>query len=202
MSDALAVKRKLDEVDMKRMQIPAEYWFMRVDHVSDKVRPRVERFLGMIEEAIAKGTGLLIHGSPGVGKTTIAALIAKEARSRRRTVLFTRIWQLREMIRSKVFFDDDASMMDRAMEVDVLILDDFRELDIKERFLGATDIEQLSRTRTSNGKLTVITTRISSADLQLSIDARLSEFMMLLHVEGPNMYEENIQKQEDHFLGE
>lgn len=201
MNGTLKFRRSLGRVDLERMNLPEDTWLAKVQSVSDKVREPTENYLRNIDQAAANGAGLLVHGAKGVGKTAIAALIAKEARSRGYTALFVRVWELREMIRSRMDFDADSSMAERAREVEVLVLDDLRQEDAGEKFFTLSEITQLVRYRASRRRLTVVTTRLAIRVLDSPPMDALSDTLLLFPVEGPNLRDERKRELEQSILG-
>jgi DNA replication protein DnaC len=187
-------RRELVRADLMRMHIPEEHWKARSDRASAEVRPVVERYLRHISRMIAEGASLLIHGPAGVGKTSIAAMIAKEARSTYHTVLFCRIWELREMIRSRVEFDADSTIAERCREVQVLVLDDLREEDARERFFTLSEIQQLVLYRASRRRLTIVTTRLDKSTLTDAPLDRFADVLLPFAVTGPNQHNERQRK--------
>jgi len=196
------MRRKLVKMDLERMNLPEEYWTARVDTVSAITRPAVERYMKNIDAMITKAAGLIIHGETGVGKTTVAALISKEARSRGRTVFFTRVWELREMIRARIPFDADMAVAERVREVDVLVLDDLREEDTSEKFFTISEITELVQYRTAWHRLTIITSCMLPEDFDSPATMRLADVLLLFPVEGPNLHEERLRELEQLVLGE
>lgn len=186
---------------MERMNLPEELWFAKVQYVSDKARTPTENYLRKIDEAVANGAGLIIHGAQGVGKTAIAALIAKEARSRGYTTFFVRVWELREMIRSRMEYDSDSTVAERARDVDVLVLDDLRQEDAGEKFFTLSEIHQLVKYRASRRRVTVITTRLSLRVLDDAPMDALSDVLLRFPVDGPNLRKERKRVLEQSILG-
>lgn len=186
------------------MNVPEEYWYAQVGGANERMRPLVARYIRSIEDKIARGVGLLLYGGPGVGKTAFAAMIAKESRASYHTVLFARIWELREMIRSRMEFDADSTMSERTREVDVLILDDLREEDANERFFTLSEIQQLVLYRSSRRRVTVITTRLDRDTLSGPPMDRFAEVLVPLEMSGPNLRAEQRREliQEIHGKGE
>ena len=180
-------RRKLVEGDLRRMHVPEDYWYAKVEGVSEEVRPMVARYLRNVEAMIAKGAGLIIYGPSGVGKTAIAAMIAKESRASYHTVLFARVWELREMIRSRMEFDAESTMAERTREVQVLILDDLREEDANEKFFTLSEIQQLVLYRASRRMVTVVTTRLDIDALSRAPMDRFAEVLVPFAVHGPNL---------------
>jgi DNA replication protein DnaC len=142
------------------MNLPENMWRSKVQFVSELVRPVVERFLQNIDLHVTHGHGLLVSGAPGIGKTGVAALVAKEARCRGYSAFFITVWDLREAVRSRIEFDEDMSVLERCREVDVLVLDGLRSDDAKDPFFGARAIEELVAGRGVRKKMTVVTTQM------------------------------------------
>lgn len=188
-------RRKLERVDLVRMNLPEDLWYSKVDGVLESVRPAIARYLWKVPQMVQDGIGLLIHGPEGTGKSAIASLVAKEARSGGYTVLFVRVWELREMLRSRMDFDDDTTMIGRAREVDVLVLDDLRESDATEKFFGLSEIEALISLRGAKRRVTVVTTRLSkgSRALERVLDAGQS-CLVPFPLKGPNLHEQRQQE--------
>ena len=186
---------------MERMNLPEDLWLAKVQSVSQKTRKPTENYLRNIDTAASKGASLLIHGSKGVGKTAIAALIAKEARSRGYTVLFVRVWELREMIRARMAYDADSSVAERVREVQVLVLDDLRQEDADEKFFTLSEIQQLVRYRASRRRLTIVTTRLQVQVFDRPPMDAFSEVLLLFPVEGPNLHKERKRELEQSILG-
>jgi DNA replication protein DnaC len=164
-----SARRALSPPDFERMNLPREFWRAKVHGVQEGLRPTVERYLLRIREMREKGIGLLVHGGPGVGKTSIAALVVKEARSRGYTALFIGVWELRESMRSRVMFEEGTSIQDRCREVDVLVLDALSEADAKETWVNEKFLEELVNYRRSYHRVTIVTTRLSAKELKGSM---------------------------------
>jgi len=182
-------KREIDHEDMERMQLPPELWEVTLEKVPESVQQVVARYLSRAPQMVSACAGLLLMGPPGVGKSAIAALIAKEVRAHRMPVFWISVSDLRESIRKRLMFDEEQTMMDRARAVPLLVLDDLDPADASDRLLGARDLERLVLQRGGWKRPTIITTRIPFAD----IDADFGTFaeavkgrMVPLLVEGPN----------------
>lgn len=186
---------------MERMNLPEDLWTVKVQGVSEKARTPTESYLRNIDQAVVNGAGLIVHGARGVGKSAIAALIAKEARSRGYTALFVRVWELREMIRSRMYYDADSTMSERARDVDVLVLDDLRQEDAGEKFFTLSEIHQLVKYRASRRRLTIVTTRLSIRVLDSPPIDTLSDVLLLFPVEGPDLHDERKRELEQSILG-
>jgi len=184
-------RRKLGKPDLLRMNLPEAYWMARVQGVPESVRPAVTRYLTKMDEMCERGAGLLLTGPAGVGKTAIAALCCKEARSRGFTVYFSTVWELREGIRTHVQFDGEQTLMDRARAVDLLVLDDVRPDDLDKGWFGRSEIEALAAWRASRRKVTIITSQVAThqefATKLPSLVRATEETVVPLPVSGPNL---------------
>lgn len=183
-------KRKLTKSDMEWMHIPPEYWRAVVADVPDSVRDAVVRYASNVVAYVERPVGLLFIGPVGVGKTSAAVVLAKEARASGKTVLFVSVWELREDVKNKVSFDESHSMLDRCRQVDLLVLDGLKPEDATGYFFGAKELEELLSARSSHRRATFITTRCSIADLRSKgfgpmLDA-LTGTVVPLDVRGPN----------------
>jgi DNA replication protein DnaC len=107
-------------------------------------------------------------------------------------VFFARVWELREMIRSRIWFDDETTIADRVRSVDVLVLDDLRDEDTTVKFFTLSEIQELVRSRSSRHKITVITTRMYGDELQARVMRPFMEaaqgVLVPVMVLGPNLY--------------
>jgi hypothetical protein len=171
------------------MNLPRRHWTAKFDLVASSVRDSLSRYLFRLDENVSRGTGLLVTGDVGVGKTSIASLVAKEVRSRGYTVYFTTVWELAVTVRSRVMFEDNVSVLDRAKDVDLLVLDDLSKDDARDPLFGLRGIEGLLVYRAGHNKPTVITSKESSVDLEKHFRSVLdmSDSRVALEVRGPNL---------------
>lgn len=181
--------RRLKEHDFARMHLPPEFRQACLERVPEAVRPVVARYLARIREMAGKGRGLILHGPAGVGKTSIAALAAMEARSCGFPAYFTTVWGLREGIRTREEFDEELPVLSRCREVDVLVLDGLAAGDAKDMFLGERVLEELVRARASWKRLTFITTQMTRAGFAEALPDLFAAALgplVLLGVSGPD----------------
>jgi DNA replication protein DnaC len=158
---------ELRRSDLERMNIPPQFWYAKAtDIANDDLRVRVARCCVSIKRVVENNKGLLLYGPPNSGKTRIASMVAKAARSWKFTVFYTMIWELRECVRSRIPFDDETSIMDRCREVDVLVLDGLSEEDITDKLISLRSIEQLIQYRGQRGRITILTTRYSREEMK------------------------------------
>lgn len=196
-------RRKLVKEDLERMRLPKRYWESDINMVSefsDKsevVSPLVyvSKYIKRMDEMWKNGFGLLLWGSNGNGKTSAAAVIAKEYRRRLKTVLFIEVARIKDLVVSKEYFDEDETYWDRARTVDVLILDDLGKGVTDDKGFGKRLIDELIRTRNASKLITIITTNVvcKGKDEKLSYILKsstmhsLKEHTMPIHFRGPDM---------------
>ena len=177
--------RHLSREDLKRVGLPESFWRVSLKGVPEAYVQPLKRYMmhtsddtlcTLLCERVRSGQGLLIYGDPGVGKSSVAALIARRARAWRFTVYFTTATALREGRRGGYLFDseEDRTVWDRAHEVDLLIMDDVTEQDLADRYYGQEELLSLLRVRAENDKTNIVTTRLPSshafvAELQSSV---------------------------------
>ena len=186
-------RRELDRDDLERMALPPQLWGVRLDQVPESVRAVVERYLRRAPKMVAMCAGLLINGPGGVGKSAIAALIAKEVRACRMPVYWVAVSDLREAVRKRLMFDEELSVMDKARAVPLLVLDDLDGADAGERVLGARDLERLVLLRGGWRRPTIITTRMSLVEVTAAFGSFVQAtqgHMVSLAVTGPSQRRE------------
>jgi DNA replication protein DnaC len=176
------------------MRIPQRHWdaaFSGIKH--ENVRNNVERFLRRLDDHLDNGDGLLFYGSNGTGKTSAAVVIAKEARRRGAPVLFATAEDLRVASIEGTLFHEDMTMMDRAREVDVLVIDDLGKDHSGATRYSETLFENLIRFRSSNRRTTILTTNLNQHALQDRFKASMmdviKEAMSPVAAEGESLRE-------------
>jgi DNA replication protein DnaC len=184
-------KRVLGKVDFVRMNLPEAFWRARVSEVPPGIKGAVERYLGRLDDMQSQGVGLLLMGGPGVGKSAVASLILKESRASGRTGFFSTIWELREGIKSRILFDEHTGLLDRAREVDVLVLDKFQLEDATDLVFGARAIEELIAGRNVRHRVTILTTRLLPSEFRThaklaSLFASVQGVLLPIIIEGEN----------------
>lgn len=186
-------RRTLSVDDLLRINLPKEQWRVRIEGVQPPARERIAKYLTGLDKAFEEGAGLLLMGEPGVGKTAIAALVAKEAFARHRSVYFTTFWELREAIREGELFSesDGVSILGRCKTVDVLVLDNLRAEDGDAKwYLDARAIEEIVRFRRGKKLPTCVTTCLNNQDLAKSLPGfadAVTGAMIPLMVRGTNL---------------
>lgn len=189
-------KRKLTIGDVKRANLPERYWEASLNAIPDWLvyKPKVEKYLGSILEMLDQGIGLYLWSTEnGSGKTSIAALIAKEALRYGRTVFFEESSRLKGMLINKEQFEEGTSIEERMMMVDVLILDDVGKEYRTSSGYAENVIETLVRARVQKVKTTIMTGNVHPKDMKKiyseDFSALLKESVVPVNVTGHDFRE-------------
>lgn len=198
-------QRKLVKEDLIKMNLPEEFWRTKLDPVPatettparpgvDKsVRIEVESYLLNINARLVDGIGLILCGGIGSGKTAIASLIAREASAWCHSVLFVHVDELRDLVASHTYWNDQTTVLERARRVDFLILDGVRG-DIKEdKVFGHIELESLLSGRAAHKRPTIVTTRLNFSKFGAAfpiLHEATKGSLVFMAVEGPNLRDE------------
>lgn len=181
-------RMRLTQAHVERMLVPRRFWGVRFDKVPNDVREDVDQYLRRLDEHLDHGDGLLFWGSNGVGKTSVAVLIAFEIRRRGASVLFVTAEGLRQAVLEREQFDNDQSVIDRAREVDCLVLDDLGKEHSGETGFTEHLFENLIRQRSASRRVTIITTNLPMTDTVVN-DGDGNSLPGFLNIYIPSMVE-------------
>jgi len=166
-------RRLLSEKMLLRMRLPRGYWESNLNAIPDDFlhKKYIVNYLHKIDKAVETGTGLLLWGNNDTGKTGIAAVISKEVRRNEYSVLFLTSQQYLSACDSNCVYDDSFTVLQRAHNVDFLVLDDLGKETAKYgnsqgdgssvAVSVARKMEDLIRTRQSECRSTVVTTNLN-----------------------------------------
>lgn len=174
---------------LERMCIPKTYWYCKLAEIPDECphKKLLEKYVSKIEFNVNEGHGLLLWGDYGQGKTGLTSIILKAGASVGIIGLWIRAANVIKYVMEKVRFDANETMLERAYNVDLLVLDelvlygDDRQSD--------TVIENLIRERINEKKTTIITTNLNPAGLREKYPALsnvLQESVFPIRVSGHN----------------
>jgi DNA replication protein DnaC len=179
------------------MRIPQRFWDVSFSGIGNEhVRRNVQHYLQNLDTHLDAGDGLLFYGQNGTGKTGAAIVIAKEARRRGAPVLFATAEDIRISSIERTPFHEDLTLMDRAREVDLLIIDDLGKDHRGTTGYSDTLFENLIRHRASNVRTTIITTNLDQTRLSSRYKASMmdvvKESMVPVFAEGESLRESKV----------
>jgi len=180
-------RRQLTLLDMERMRIPLRYREAHFDGVSaGPHKVELYNYLVALDEMLARGVGLVLHGKNGTGKTSVAVIALKESRRRGNTGLFVEAASLKDIKFASKGFEGETRLWDRILDVDVLVLDDLGKgvqdsTGAEERLL-----DELLRFRGAYCRATFITTNMSAIAKRRGDKSQLEDYLKLstMHMLG------------------
>lgn len=153
-------------------------WMMRSAGIPDKyqdaqierVRPRadVARYVGAVMENVARGHGLVFLGSTGVGKSSAAGLVGREALMAGCSVAW---WYVPDLF--ALTLDERRHHFGRMIGADLLIWDDFGVQGITAFNLGFLD--RVVERRYQRGLPMLVTTNLTTEGLRDPALARMRD---------------------------
>lgn len=178
------------------MRIPRRFWSVTFDQITPELREAIRSYCKKLDQMLDEGNGFLLWGPNGHGKTSAAAFVAKEVRRTGASVLMVTARSLTESVVEKTEVDAGELLIERAREVDFLLLDDLGKEIAKDWAEGV--LENLLRERCAAKRTTFITTNMLLDKMRqrynVSLLEVLKESVVPLHVEGVNRRD---QAQED-----
>jgi len=157
----VGLRVKLTKAHMELMRIPRRFWESDFELIPDcEGKETIRSYLRNIEDMMDRGEGLLLWGENGHGKTSAAVIIAMEARRRGASVLFVQAETLRQSTLEGTMFSDERTLIERAREVDLLVLDDLGKEHAGESGYTERLFENLIRVRSAGKRVTLVTTNL------------------------------------------
>lgn len=154
-------RKKLTAAHMELMRIPVRFWRSRLSEVPEgKARKVIVNYLQELDSTLDTGEGLMLWGPNGTGKTSVAVIITMEARRRGASALFATAETLRSSVMERTPFSEDKTLMERAREVDFLVIDDLGKEHTGKSDFSETLFENLIRERSAARKVTLVTTNL------------------------------------------
>lgn len=188
-------KRKRDRMQyldsMRRTGFPdaemREWTFAKSDHTDQKNENVARKYVANFNAMREQGTGLLLCGSVGTGKSFLAAAIANELISQGTPCLMTNFSRIISRISEK--FGGDQKYLDNLNRFDLLIIDDLgAERDTEFMWEKVMDVIDA---RYRAGLPLIVTTNLNPKDLYDPSDirrqrvfSRLKEMCIFLEVNG------------------
>jgi DNA replication protein DnaC len=192
---------------LKRMNLPEEHWMAKLDKVQPPNKPKIESLVKKMPSLLEGGVSVILRGAKPVGKTSAAAILAKEAKLWGQSVYFTNFWELRDDLKlNNEFQGSDETVQQRVKLVDVLILDNLRAEDVVEKiFLNIRAIEEILNYRKSRRLVTILTTRLTDDQMEDTKELRgLREALsggLTIDMKGVDMREQAAKQIAKEFLG-
>ena len=158
-------RRRINKKDLLRINLGQAFWGARTDLIQEQeVRDIVLRYRKNIVEMAKTGSGLLLSGNPGVGKTSVAACVIKEAVSAGLSSYFVTHAELKELRfeKKETLFGDGSDGISVRKKIDtaqLLVIDGFNEPFFTDNAFGPIQLEELLIRRSSNKLVTIMTTR-------------------------------------------
>lgn len=161
-------RRKITEADLRRVNLGKAYWPSKTDVIQQQeVRDLVFRYRRNIPKMISVGSGVFFSGEEGVGKTSAAACILKEAIAAGQSCYFASHPELRD-----IRFDrkdiplfgngtDGVTVRRKIETTTVLVIDGINDPFFDDKVFGPLQLEELLTKRFSDQLVTVMTTRSS-----------------------------------------
>lgn len=157
--------RKVTRGDLERVNLGRAWWSAETGVIQDEeVRGLVTKYKSNIAQVMKTGSGLLIYGHPGVGKTSAAACLLKQAISSGFETYFITHTGLKELRFEKIpsQFGNSASGMTVKRKIETvpfLVVDGFNESFFTDNVYGPHQLEELLTQRVGNKLTTVMTIR-------------------------------------------
>lgn len=197
-------KRKRDRLQyldsMRRTGFPdaemREWTFSKSDHTDQKNENIARKYVANFDAMRSQGTGLLLCGSVGTGKSFLAAAIANELISQGTPCLMTNFSRIISRISEK--FGGDQKYLDNLNRFDLLIIDDLgAERDSEYMWEKVMDVIDA---RYRAGLPLIVTTNLNPKDLYDPSDirrqrvfSRLKEMCIFLEVNGADRRSKKMQ---------
>lgn len=157
----VGLRIKLTRAHMELMRVPRRFWQSDFNAIPEcEGRDTLRSYLRNIDEMLDRGEGLLLWGPNGHGKTSAAVIVMMEARRRGASALFVQAETLRASVLDGTMFSDEKTLMERAREVDFLVLDDLGKEHTGETGFAERLFENLIRERSAQKRVTLITTNL------------------------------------------
>ena len=179
----------LSALNLTRRGVPKQHHFLELSDLHDfgnegrrQVIEYVQNYCTNLDEAFYYNKGIMLYGSNGVGKTTIASLIVKTAYKKRYTSMrctyvdymreYTRIWDIKD-INAKEEAQD--LFYHNYKGVEFLVLEEVgKEVDSK---LSPVILEDLLRFREDQGLPTIICSNLLPSEIMNKYGASVGSLL-------------------------
>lgn len=165
----------------------------------------VRKYLEAHANMVSRGTGFILSGTYGTGKTLLMTLLLKELVKLGYSCYSTTFASMIEMFTAGWRSPEDQRHFQRKiMQSEVLLLDDLgREMKTKTK-LSETTFDDVLRTRVQGGRPTLITTNMDPAQLSTgyggAILSLLSEVCIRYEMKGSDFRPRSSERSQDELL--
>jgi len=169
--------------------IPSDYWTLSLEdlEVETQNKKLVLDFIKNIENAISKGLGIMFSSEQrGIGKTALICEILKTAITKRYNVYY----QIAQNIVDDRFTEDQ-NVIERVKQCDVLAIDEFDKVMMREGSNIPKQIESLLRELLPNHKTILIGTNYTEEEIEdkFRITSLLKRYIKILPMKGKDFSE-------------
>lgn len=156
-------RQKLAERDLERSWIPEAFWNVSLEAIPDGLphKAKVSKYIGMLDDHVRDGIGLVLAGPYGSGKTSAAVAIALEVMARGGSCRFITEPRMVNAILGKEREDEDWTFERRLREVMMLVLDDVGMCSFPG---GINIVEEVLNERIQHLRPTILTTNLGPKD--------------------------------------
>lgn len=172
---------KITQQHLEHARIPLKYWGAYLKHVPDTMeyKPDLKTYLSNMEQFIPKGIGLYLWSPENsTGKTSIGVITLKRAMNLGYSSMYLTAEEYKEALINKEQFSENQTLHQRALDVDVLLMDDIgKEYKTKTTNFAETKIEALLRARVQSVKPTIFTGNRHPKELKDIYSKDLSELL-------------------------
>lgn len=171
----------LTEAHLNHAQIPPKYWHALLKKISNEMpyKKDVKTYLANMDTFVQEGIGLYLWAEENsTGKTALGVITLKRAMELGYSAFYIRSDDYKEATLSKELFTENQTLVQRALDVDVLLLDDIgKEYKTKTTNYAETKIESLLRARVQAMKTTIFTGNRHPKELKDVYTNDLSELL-------------------------
>lgn len=176
---------------LDRMRIPKKYWSCKLADIPEVCVHKIfiHKYIEDLAVHVREGTGLLLHGDYGRGKTALGAIILKAGATFGHIGLFIRTDNLPTYVIEKTKFDETYTMMERIRDVPILVLDEVIIWGDKRDWY----LESLIRDRVNEEKATILTSNLGPGQLRdkyPGLASVLKEAVLPVKIEGHDFRED------------
>lgn len=166
--------RKLTTQDLQAMRLPQRFWTASYEQIvgdtskADSPKRIITGYLSQIARMRELGAGLVMWGPNGTGKTSMGAIILKEARRQGFSAMFLESAAIKTLVVDKTMYDSESgvTVWARAHTVDFLLLDDLGKGAQDSTGFGERLLDELIRARYADKKPTIMTTNVNKSRLE------------------------------------